>query len=698
MASDKASFRKKCTPSSHTAPATGIVYAFGRTWLDDNKPSRLWIQNDSIQIVACGNDHTILVTESGRILSFGSNEWGQLGFLQKKTASKPTTIKYLKGKRACCVACGAQHTILGFESDKIYAFGRNCEGQLGLGNDEEQLMPAEITALSGIPIAQLSAGVAHSAALTNEGKLYVWGRNTEGQLGLPHIQETKLPQIFHFPTLIKFVDCGYYHSAIINDELQVFTFGEGNHGKLGFETTANVKLPTKIESLQNCVEVACGKNHTMVLASSGLVFSFGDGSYGQLGLGKATHHCSSPTLIPNLSNVKHISCGETHSGCITADHKLFLWGDNRCGKINSEDSNMNYYLPKYIERASSYNIIKLSLGGCHTAALMSSPLSQENLNFPIQHSNEMNHQTNSTIEENNELFLSTQNGKANNLPSMDYNFPQAITDIEPCISSSYNYIGTTSENEEEILSNSESSPLRKACNSASNCKAWSSSIEKRDNSTLISDDYDESAHLTQPHAKNLTNNDGNTVFDRNVNDQNLNIIQSESFENAETVDVPHSPVDYAKQTFTAKRRIMKMLNNAQKNSFNSEDEALEKSIETLANEKYKVDFTFGLRKRFDKMLYGFSNEKSGSPSEMKDLCNETKQKKPQKSILKKTSTYKNDAAKRSGVQDYEYADQANAPNKKSVVRFLRRNTFPDQVATVQHEVTEERKSRMCTII
>ncbi|KRY69715.1 X-linked retinitis pigmentosa GTPase regulator [Trichinella pseudospiralis] len=688
MANDKASFQKKCNiTSSYTAPAAGVVYAFGRTWLDDNTPSRLWIQNDSVQIVACGNDHTILVTESGRVLSFGSNEWGQLGFLQKKTVSKPTTIKYLKGKRACCVACGAQHTILGFESNKIYAFGRNCKGQLGLGNDEEQLMPAEITALS------------------DEGKLYVWGRNDEGQLGLPHIQETKLPQIIHFPTLIKFVDCGYYHSAIINDELQVFTFGEGNHGKLGFETATNVKLPTKIESLQNCVEVACGKNHTMVLASSGLVFSFGDGSYGQLGLGKATHQCSSPTLIPNLSNVKHISCGETHSGCITADYKLFLWGDNRCGKINNEDSVMNYYLPKYIERASSYNIIKLSLGGCHTAALMSSPLSQENLNFPILHSNEMNLQTNSTVEENNEFFLSTQNGKANNLPSMDYNFPPVITDIEPCISSSYNYIGTTSENgkylftfQEEILSNSESSPLRKACSSASNCKTWSSSIEKRDNSALISDDYDKSAHLTQPHAKNLTDNGGNTVLDRSVNDQNLNTVQLESFENAETIDVPHSPVDCTKHTLTAKRRIIKMLNNAQKNSFNSEDEALEKNTETLANEKYKVDFIFGLRKRFDKMIYGFSNEKSGSPSEMKDLCNETKQKKPQKSILKKTSTYKNDAAKRSGVQDYEYADQTDAPNKKSVVRFLRRNTFPDQVATVQHEVSEERKSRMCTII
>ncbi|KRX94890.1 X-linked retinitis pigmentosa GTPase regulator [Trichinella pseudospiralis] len=602
--------------------AAGVVYAFGRTWLDDNTPSRLWIQNDSVQIVACGNDHTILVTESGRVLSFGSNEWGQLGFLQKKTVSKPTTIKYLKGKRACCVACGAQHTILGFESNKIYAFGRNCKGQLGLGNDEEQLMPAEITALS------------------DEGKLYVWGRNDEGQLGLPHIQETKLPQIIHFPTLIKFVDCGYYHSAIINDELQVFTFGEGNHGKLGFETATNVKLPTKIESLQNCVEVAC---------ASGLVFSFGDGSYGQLGLGKATHQCSSPTLIPNLSNVKHISCGETHSGCITADYKLFLWGDNRCGKINNEDSVMNYYLPKYIERASSYNIIKLSLGGCHTAALMSSPLSQENLNFPILHSNEMNLQTNSTVEENNEFFLSTQNGKV-------------------C-------------KEEEILSNSESSPLRKACSSASNCKTWSSSIEKRDNSALISDDYDKSAHLTQPHAKNLTDNGGNTVLDRSVNDQNLNTVQLESFENAETIDVPHSPVDCTKHTLTAKRRIIKMLNNAQKNSFNSEDEALEKNTETLANEKYKVDFIFGLRKRFDKMIYGFSNEKSGSPSEMKDLCNETKQKKPQKSILKKTSTYKNDAAKRSGVQDYEYADQTDAPNKKSVVRFLRRNTFPDQVGS-----------------
>ncbi|OUC47725.1 regulator of condensation [Trichinella nativa] len=587
--------------STSTYLATGIVYAFGRTWLDDNKPSRLWIQNDSIQIVTCGNDHTILVTESGRILSFGSNEWGQLGFLQKKTVSKPTTIK-----------CNFQLIIL-LESDKIYAFGRNCEGQLGLGNDEEQLMPAEITALSGVPIAQL-----------NEGKLYVWGRNTEGQLGLPHIQETKLPQIFHFPTLIKFVDCGYYHSAIINDELQVFTFGEGNHGKLGFETTTNVKLPTKIESLQNCVEVACGKNHTMVLASSGLVFSFGDGSYGQLGLGKTTHHCSSPTLIPNLSNVKHISCGETHSGCITADYKLFLWGDNRCGKINSEDSNMNYYLPKYIERASSYNIIKLSLGGCHTAALMSSPLSQENLNFPIQHSNEMNHHTNSTVEENNELFLSTQNGKVCKEGKQFTLYGLQFSTGHYRYRAMYIFFIQLYWDNIRKWQKKKYYPIlnlphcaKFAYNSASNCKAWSSSIEKRDNSTLISDDYDESAHLTQPHAKSLTNNDGNTALDRNVNDQNLNIIPSESFENAETVDVPQSPVDYAKQTFTAKRRIMKMLNNAQKNSFNSEDEALEKSTETLANEKYKVDFTFGLRKRFDKMLYGFSNEKSGSPSEMK---------------------------------------------------------------------------------
>jgi alpha-tubulin suppressor-like RCC1 family protein len=66
----------------------------------------------------------------------------------------------------------------------VYAWGQNSAGQLGLGDRRDRHAPAVVDALWALPVVQLAAGDAHSAALTSNGHAFIWGSNHFGQLGL----------------------------------------------------------------------------------------------------------------------------------------------------------------------------------------------------------------------------------------------------------------------------------------------------------------------------------------------------------------------------------------------------------------------------------------------------------------------------------------------------------------------------------
>ena len=72
---------------------TGAVFTFGKSKFADNSPNKFWIRNDKVTQIACGDEHTCLVAESGRVFTFGANDWGQLGLGHTKIATKPSCIK-----------------------------------------------------------------------------------------------------------------------------------------------------------------------------------------------------------------------------------------------------------------------------------------------------------------------------------------------------------------------------------------------------------------------------------------------------------------------------------------------------------------------------------------------------------------------------------------------------------------------------
>ncbi|KAF7666962.1 hypothetical protein LDENG_00085520 [Lucifuga dentata] len=140
--------------------------------------------NKKVTEVACGSHHSMALTHSGEVYAWGYNNCGQVG--SGSTANQPTPRRVsscLQNKLAVGIVCGQTSSLAVVDNGEVYGWGYNGNGQLGLGNNGNQLTPCHLVALQGSCVQQIVSGYAHSLALTDEGLLYAWGANTYGQLG-----------------------------------------------------------------------------------------------------------------------------------------------------------------------------------------------------------------------------------------------------------------------------------------------------------------------------------------------------------------------------------------------------------------------------------------------------------------------------------------------------------------------------------
>uniref|UniRef100_A0ABI7VTV5 RCC1-like domain-containing protein n=1 Tax=Felis catus TaxID=9685 RepID=A0ABI7VTV5_FELCA len=350
---------------------SGAVFTFGKTRFAENIPSKFWFKNDIPTVLSCGDEHTAVVTGNKKLYMFGSNNWGQLGLGSKSTVSKPTCVKALKPEKVKFAACGRNHTLVSTEGGKVYAAGGNNEGQLGLGDTEERNTFHLISFFtSQHKIKQLSAGSNTSAALTEDGELFMWGDNSEGQIGLKDVTNVCVPQQVTVGKPISWISCGYYHSAFVTTEGELYTFGEPESGKLGLpnQLLCNHRMPQPVPGIpEKVVQVACGGGHTVVLTEKA-VYTFGLGQFGQLGLGTFLFETSVPKVIEHVKDQKisSISCGENHTALITDIGLMYTFGDGRYGKLGLGLENFtNQFLPTLCSHFLRFIAQLVSCGGCH---------------------------------------------------------------------------------------------------------------------------------------------------------------------------------------------------------------------------------------------------------------------------------------------------------------------------------------------
>lgn len=168
----------------------------------------------------------------------------------------------LNGDKFVSVTCGHEHILLLTESGKVYSYGRGSKGQLGLESlDDSFEQQKEIEALSGIKIMQISAGGWHSLVLSEFGDIYAFGWNESGQLGIGSEDAIKA-----LPTLIELNDvnfisisCGSRHSMSVSERGDLYSWGWNKYGQLGLDPKKinNQKSPIKVEFSRKAVSVTC---------------------------------------------------------------------------------------------------------------------------------------------------------------------------------------------------------------------------------------------------------------------------------------------------------------------------------------------------------------------------------------------------------------------------------------------------------
>ncbi|XP_021116722.1 E3 ISG15--protein ligase HERC5 isoform X2 [Heterocephalus glaber] len=234
-------------------------------------------------------------------------------------------------------------TAWNLQGGELFAWGQNLHGQLGVGRIfSSTLMPQAVQSLTGVPLVQISAGRAHSMALSMSGNIYSWGQNDCGQLGLGHTKITDSPSLVEVPDnqKVECVACGGAHTALLTQDGLMFTFGAGKYGQLGHNSTKNELRPRLVTELSGnrVTQIACGRWHTLAYASDlDKVFSFGFGEEGQLGNG-GKHNQLIPLPVKSPSNEdlqfeSHCS-GKELIMIAGGNQSILLWIDKKNSYVN----------------------------------------------------------------------------------------------------------------------------------------------------------------------------------------------------------------------------------------------------------------------------------------------------------------------------------------------------------------------------
>jgi alpha-tubulin suppressor-like RCC1 family protein len=226
-----------------------------------------------IRQVAAGDRFSLALSDSGRLFSWGANAYGQLGVGDAKPRPRPRPVRFdSSALRICQVAAGNRHALCLSESGAAYAWGCSHSGQIGHATCVSSLRPVLLEALSGCAPASIAVGGDHSVVRTAAGRLYSWGSNVHGQLCLGDEERIHFRcELVRCAGAVTAVDvaCGKHHTAVVSSTGAVLTAGSNARGQLGREAS-EPRDRKRLQAVQmrhhgRALGVACGDYHTLVL-------------------------------------------------------------------------------------------------------------------------------------------------------------------------------------------------------------------------------------------------------------------------------------------------------------------------------------------------------------------------------------------------------------------------------------------------
>ena len=295
--------------------------------------------------------HTLLLSLEGGLLAFGRNNDGQLGLGHKNDQWKPVKVPW-SGTEPVQVDWGDAHSLVLDAEGGVWEAGSSPSSSPSL----------TFQRILGLPcIALVAAGPSHSASIDTEGGLWVWTRKDSLSWAC------SLPQrVEGLPAIIK-VACGC-NFLVAEAEEGLWVLGNNYKGQLGLGHTNSALQPTlvQVEDLSEgplrCL--AALSEGVIFIDSQGGVFSAGDNYNGQLG--RSPSSVNKLQRVSNIPPMLSVSCGYGHTLCLDENGSVWSWGCGRTGQLGTGNTWTNQSQPSLVP--SLEGISALVAGADHSLA------------------------------------------------------------------------------------------------------------------------------------------------------------------------------------------------------------------------------------------------------------------------------------------------------------------------------------------
>lgn len=273
-----------------------------------------------------GDRHSCGVVD-GRLYCWGENQTGALGLGDFAGRLVPSQV----GDSSDWSAVGAGDGFsCGIRAGLVFCWGTGSSGQLGNGQFSLASTPQEVT-LPG-PAQSLSVGHQHACAIV-DGSLLCWGNNSEGQLaqGDPFTGpgvNSSMPLLIPSGVTWSRVSAGQGHTCAIQTDGALWCWGRNARGELGLGAAApdQIRIPDVVGSDTDWTDIAAGQNHTCGIRA-GELYCWGDNGSNQLGTDVADF-TDDLALVVGVQDATHVTVDTFHTCVLSATGTLGCWGRN----------------------------------------------------------------------------------------------------------------------------------------------------------------------------------------------------------------------------------------------------------------------------------------------------------------------------------------------------------------------------------
>ncbi|XP_003461236.1 RCC1-like G exchanging factor-like protein isoform X1 [Cavia porcellus] len=284
-------------------------------------------QETRVLQVACGRAHSLILTDGEGVFSLGNNAYGQCGrkVVEDEVYRESRRVHRMQDfdGRVVQVACGQDHSLFLTDRGEVYSCGWGADGQTGLGHYNITSVPTKLGGdLAGVEVVQVATYGDCCLAVSAEGAVFGWGNSEYLQLAsVMESTQVNVPRSLPFSGVgtVKEVACGGTGCAMLNGDGCVFVWGYGILGKgpCLVETAVPEMIPPMLFGLAEfsadvqVSHIRCGLSHFAALTNKGELFVWGKNTRGCLGIGHLKDQYF-PWRVTMPGKPVDVACGVDH--------------------------------------------------------------------------------------------------------------------------------------------------------------------------------------------------------------------------------------------------------------------------------------------------------------------------------------------------------------------------------------------------